>query len=438
MNNRPFALAWALCALTQAHALAQMPIDSALATYIAGIRAIDNHAHPLRYVAPGAPADTEYDALPLDGIPAFPLPWRFRGESPEWAAASRTLFGLPATAADAELKAARTRTAAQQGAHFAEWVLDRVGTDVMLANRIVLGAGLASPRFLWVPFADPLMLPFDTRAEAARTPDTRSLYPKEAALLRRYLRDLGLSALPATLDAYVSNVVRPTLEREKQGGAVAVKFEAAYLRPLDFANPSAAAARAVYARYVKGGAPTHAEYKTLEDYLFRAIAREAGKLGLAVHVHVFDNFGGFYDANGSQPALLEPVFNDSTLRATNFVIIHGGWPHVGQTASMMGKPNVYADISMMVLALPPSQVAAALRQWLVEWPEKVLFGTDAFDGGPDLGWGEVAALGASAARRALAAALTGMLLDGEITRDRAQQLARMVLRENAAGLYHIQ
>jgi hypothetical protein len=307
----------------------------------------------------------------------------------------------------------------------------------MLANRIVLGAGLSAPRFRWVPFADPLLLPLDTRVEAARTPDTRSLYPKEAALLRRYLRDLKVTALPATLDAYVSTVVRPTLERQKQGGALAVKFEVAYLRPLDFSKPDPATARAVYARYVKGGAPTNAEYKALEDYLFRVVAREAGRLGLAVHIHVFDNFGGFYDARGSQPALLEPVFNDSTLRATNFVIVHGGWPHVGQSAAMMGKPNVYADISMMVLALPPSQVAGALRLWLSEWPEKVLFGSDAFDGGPDLGWGEVAMVGTGSARRSLAMALTGMLLDGEIDRARAEQLARMVLRENAAGLYHL-
>ena len=57
-------------------ARAQMPVDSGLARYIATIRAIDNHAHPMRPVPPGAPADSEFDALPLDGIPPFPIPWR--------------------------------------------------------------------------------------------------------------------------------------------------------------------------------------------------------------------------------------------------------------------------------------------------------------------------------------------------------------------------
>jgi hypothetical protein len=44
-------------------------------------------------------------------------------------------------------------------------------------------------------------------------------------------------------------------------------------------------------------------------------------------------------------------------------------------------------------------------------------------------------LSARTGRAALALALTGMLQDGEITRERASELARMVLRENAARLY---
>jgi uncharacterized protein len=39
------------------------------------------------------------------------------------------------------------------------------------------------------------------------------------------------------------------------------------------------------------------------------------------------------------------------------------------------------------------------------------------------------------AREALVIALTGMLRDGDITRARASELARMVLRENALRLY---
>jgi predicted TIM-barrel fold metal-dependent hydrolase len=323
----------------------------------------------------------------------------------------------------------------QHGEGFPTWVLDQAGIDVMLANRVSMGRGLSSSRFRWVAFADALMLPLDSRDEAARTPDTRALYPLETKLLRRYLKDLGLDAIPATLDAYERDVVVTTLERQKAAGAVAIKFEAAYLRPLDFAQPDTAAARALYARYARGGVPPRAEYRRLEDYLFRVIAREAGRLRLAVQVHMLDGFGGFYDAGGSAPHLMESAFDDPALRETRFVIVHGGWPRTEETLAMLAKPNVYADISMMGLIAEPAAVARALRMWLAEWPEKVMFGTDAFDGGPAEGWDQVAWVGSRNARREIAGALAGMVRDAEISPQRAREIAMMVLRGNAIKVY---
>jgi predicted TIM-barrel fold metal-dependent hydrolase len=396
-------------------ACSQRPVDPSLERYIASIKAVDDHAHPMLQLPPGAKPDTEYDALPLDALPPMTLPARLRADHPDWIAAQRSVRGRsiksPAEA------------------------LDIAGIDVMLSNRVAMGAGLPSPRFRWVPFVDALMLPLDGRLESARTPDTRSLYALETKLLHRYMNDLGVAKLPASLDDYVKTVVTPTLERQKKGGAVAVKFEAAYLRALDFDDPDPNLARLVYSRFASGGTPGRAEYKTLEDYLFRVIVREAGRLGLSVHIHCTDIAGSFYSARGADPYLLESALNDSTLRATKFVIIHGGWPLVTHTLSLLAKGNVYADISMMDIVGEPSQVASALRLWLNEYPDRVLFGTDAFDGGKDQSWEAGAYLGAASARRALGLALTGMLRDGVITRERAEQLARMVMRENAVALY---
>jgi hypothetical protein len=66
-----------------------------------------------------------------------------------------------------------------------------------------------------------------------------------------------------------------------------------------------------------------------------------------------------------------------------------------------------------------------------------LFGTDAFSFGPLIDWPEVAWLSNQTARQALALALTGMMNDGEISRERAMELARMVLRDNAIKLYKL-
>ena len=436
---RPLLVVGALLALVTRATNGQAPVDSALAQYINAIRAIDDHAHPMRPVAPGAPADTDFDALPLDGIPPFELPNRLKPDDPIWRIAQDALYRIAPTDSGQTYHSALTSAVASmqrsQGTRFPEWVLDQAGIDVMMSNRIAMGPGLAPPRFRWIAFVDPLMLPLDVRGEATRTRDTRPLYPREAKLLARYLRDISVRALPATLDGYVSGVIVPTLGRMRANGAVGVKFEAAYLRPLDFDDPDPAAASRIYARYVRGGTPSRAEYKTLEDYLFRTIAREAGRQRLAVQIHVLETFGGFYSTHGSAPHLLEPTFNDSSLRDTKFIIVHGGWPLIGETQALISKPNVYADISMMDNIVSPTVLAGVLRQWLGEWPDKVLFGTDAFDGGPEQGWEQVAWVASNTARRALAIALTGMLRDGDITRDRAQALARMVMRENAAALY---
>lgn len=438
----PRARVIALCAcLIGGGAPAQTPIDSSLAAYIDGIKAIDSHAHPMLPVAPGAPPDTDFDALPLDGVPPFPLQARLRPDNTEWRDAQRALYGVTPSdtgAAYREALASAQRMVAQrEGQRFPSWALDQAGIDVMMANRIALGPGLTPPRFRWVAFDDALMLPLDTRTEAARTPDTRSLYPKESELLRRYMHDLGVTGLPRSLDAYVARIVVPTLAKQKAGGAVSIKFEAAYLRPLDFDDPDPALARRVYARYAAGGTPTHAEYKALEDYLFRVIMREAGHQGMSVQIHCLETYGGFYDAAGSAPHLLEPALDDSTLRGTTIILIHGGWPLVGETQTLLAKPNVYTDISAMTLILEPAELARVLRQWLGEWPDKVLFGTDAFDNSPTYGWAESALLGTKTARRALAMALTGMMRDGDITRARAEQLARMVMRDNAIAAYHL-
>ena len=191
-------------------------VDPALASAIAGIKAIDNHAHPVR---PGNPPDKEYDALPVESLEAQSDPVRDRPGSPELIEAHRVMSQIPG------------------GSDHAARVLDRLNIETMFANRVALGPGLPSPRFLWVPFADALMYPLPTDS-LIHNSDQKSFFALEDKLLKRYYAESGVAAKPATLDAYLDKVVRATLERHKQAGAVAEKFEMAYLRTLDVGNPS--------------------------------------------------------------------------------------------------------------------------------------------------------------------------------------------------------
>ncbi len=417
----------------------QMAVDRDLLAEISKIKAIDNHAHPLKYVAPGEKPDDEFDALPLDAITAFPLPVRLSPTNQEFIRAWHDLYGYRhqdmSEAHVAELMKMKQRVMNERGDSFPAWVLDQLNIETMFANRVAMGRGLSAPRFRWVAFDDALIFPLNNKAAMRSNPDYRGFFPGEQRLLKRYLGDLKMGALPLSLDEYLKRIVTPTLESQKRNGAVAIKFEAAYLRKLDFDDPDATKARLTYARYVRGGEPPTSSYKALQDFLFYYIAREAGRLGMAVHIHCIEGAGGFYRQSGSNPLLLEAVFNDPALRKTNFVVVHGGYPFTKEMGSLMSKPNVYADFSAQTFFTYPRELSETLRNWMEFYPDKILFGTDAFSFGPEVDWGEVAWLSNTTARQALALALTGMMNDGEIDRAEAMKLARMVLRDNAARLY---
>ncbi len=414
-------------------------VDPALAGVIQHTKAIDNHAHPIRYVVEGQKPDDEYDGLPCDTLEQAPGPWRTRLENPEWIGAWKALYGYQYNDAAPEhikeLVAAKQRAKREHGAAYPAWVLDKLGIETMFANRVAMGPGLERPRFRWVSFVDALMVPLNNERAKRLNTDFNWFYGHEETLLKRYLAESHAAALPSSLDAYLAQVVTPTLERQKKAGVVALKFEAAYLRPLNFASVAEGDAARVYGQYVGGGEPPEPDYRKLQDFLFHYIAQEAGRLGLAIHIHSAPGCGDYFLQRGANPVLLETAFNDPSLRKTNFVIVHGGWPYTKEVAALLGKPNVYADFSLQDIELYPRALAEVLRGWLEWYPEKVLFGTDASTGPPELDWEEGGWMAATTARRALGAALTGMVNDGEVSRERAAQMARMALRENAIKLY---
>jgi predicted TIM-barrel fold metal-dependent hydrolase len=425
--------------LAVAAAAAQLPIDPEIAGEIAKIKAIDNHAHPVRPVW-ASDKDTEYDALPVEVMEPYTEPVRTREGSPLVIEAWRQLFGYAYQDRDPEhvreLRARKKQLLEEKRDGYANWVLDQLGIESMLANRVGMGHGMAAPRFLWVPFEDALMYPLNNSSLAGRNSDYKTFYADEGRLLKRYVKECGLAEPPASLEEYLQKVVTPTLERHKRGGAVAVKFEAAYLRSLEFDNPSQAEAGRVY--FGSRNVPvSDAAYKRLQDFIFRYIARECGRLGLPVHLHSAAGAGGYFRVQGANPLLLESVLNDPKLRKTNFVMVHGGWPFTREVTALLSKPNAYADFSEQTFMNYPRSVAQAIRDWLEYAPEKVLFATDAYPFSEEMYWEEAAWVGNSTGREALGLALTEMMRDGEITRERAVELARMVLRENAKKLYNL-
>ena len=401
----------------------QREANLTLLAEIARIRAIDNHSHGTPISPPG---DEPQD--PVGNAP-FAYPVRLRLDNPEYADAWAALWGQTPGGTDRARAAlsAKWRTRREKAEAYPGWVLDQAGIELALISADRLGPGLAPPRFRWVPVADELLFPIQN----------------QSSRFRQILAESGLNAPPATLGQYTSQVLTPTLARWKQAGAVAIKLAAAYRRSLDFAMVGQQDAERVYASIVAGAAATAAEHKGLQDRLFRLLCAEAGRMGLVVHIHTGVGADPYFNVSGSRPALLEPMLNDPALRQTRFVLVHGGWPYDRETGVMLMKPNVYADFSAQTFLRSTQALAETLRAWLEWYPEKVLFGTDAYPEelmgvtAPLAGWEEKTWLAARSSRAALSLALTGMITDRQLTRAQALELATLVLRGNAERLYEL-
>jgi uncharacterized protein len=402
------------------------------------IPAIDNHAHPVRFVSSG-PADREFDALPVDNMEPQSDPVQLRPTDPGVLEAWRSLWNYPYDAITplhiAEWKQHKLQIVQDKKDNYPAWILEKLGIDIMLSNRVHMGTSVQPPHFRWVPYGDALVFPLDNSGLASANPDRKAFFTLEDRQRDLYLTEAGLNKLPPTLDDYLRLVVTAALERHKQGGAVAEKFEIAYLRPFGFDKVERSTAAKIYSAYATKSAPPGADYKQLQDFLFRYIASECGRLGMAVHIHTMAGAGSYFDVAGANPLLLESMFNDPDLRKTKFVMLHGGWPYTREIAALLTKPNVYLDYSLQSLLFPASSLAPTIRQWLEYVPEKVLFATDAYPYSDEIGWEESGWLASKRGREALALALTIMMRNGEISTARASELAHLVLRENARMLY---
>ena len=210
-------------------------------------------------------------------------------------------------------------------------------------------------------------------------------------------------------------------------------------RPINFDDVNAEVARAAYGRLAVAGelGASAADLKAFQDYTFRYLAREAGRLGLVVHIHTGMARGAGRDVGNGNPLLLEPMLNDPNTQKTRFVLVHGGFPFDKEAAPLLLRPNVWADISVQNQVRSPTELAETLRWWFELAPEKVLFSSDAWSdpAAAQLRWPELTLLGAETTRQALALALGRMVSEGLITRARALEIAEAVLRDNALELH---
>lgn len=393
------------------------------------IRIFDHHAHP------GYPDDPDIDA---QAIPPSHTPLRLRDSNPELVQAAKALFGYPYSDLTPEhtrwLIQTTARLRKSQGQAYFDHILDAVGIETAVANRVAMAPYLNPQRFRWVFFADSFLFPFDNRELTGRNPDEAVFIPMQENVLRRYLKQAGLGGSPGSFAQYLG-FITSILEQNQKRGAIAMKFEVAYFRSLRFDDPTRQTAESVYSKYRDGGVPAAEEYRAFQDYVFRYLVTEGGRLRLPVHIHTAVGAGDYFSLENGNVLNLENVLRDPRYTATTFVLIHGGYPFARQAIWLAAMPNVYLDSSLTEFLLYPAEFKNVLRLWLETFPEKITFGTDAFPYNDALGAEESYWLGVQSSRTALAAALAEMVSSGEISESKALEFARGYLHDNAARLY---
>jgi predicted TIM-barrel fold metal-dependent hydrolase len=404
-------------------------IYTRLLAQIQHIPIFDHHAHP------GFGDDPDVDA---EATPPEHLPLRERDSNPEFVVAVKALFNYPyADMTETHVKWLADKSAAAEratGTAYFDGILDKCGIETSAANRVAMPAYLDPKRFRWVFFVDAFLFPFDNTRVTGANPDEGVYIPLQEKVLHRYMQQTGITQLPETFDAYLAFVTR-VLEENKRRGGIAEKFEIAYFRSLHFEDPPAAAAADVYRRYRAGGIPSPEDYTTFQDYLFRYLVREGGRLHLPVHIHSAVGEGDYFSLVRGNVLNLENVLKDPRYLNTTFVLLHGGYPYFREIVWLAAMKNVYLDSSEMETLEYPSEFKNVLRIWLENYPDKITFGSDAYPYSAALGSEETYWLGVQSARDALAAALAEMVASNEITEATALQFAHGYLHDNAANLY---
>jgi uncharacterized protein len=396
------------------------------------IAAFDHHAHP------GYADDPDVDAMAAPPNASEAL--RTRDDNPELAAAAKALFGYPYNDLSPEhakwLLKKKTELKKQlSGTTYFNSILDKINIESSVANRAMMPDYLDAKRFPWVFFADSFMWPFNNERETGRNPDEGVFIPLQEKMLHRWMQQVNVTKLPASFADYLSFISR-VLEDNSRRGGIAMKFEVAYFRPMSFSDPTSSQAEDIYRRFITGGIPTEKEYRTFQDYIFRYLVQEGGRLHLPVHIHTAIGIGDYFNLSQSNIMSLETVLRDPRYASTTFVMIHGGYPLEREAIWLAAMKNVYLDSSFGELAQYPSEFKHTLKMWLETFPDKITFGTDCFPYNQVLGAEESYWLGAYSSRTALAAALAEMISEGEVTEPRALELAHAFLHDTAVKLYN--
>jgi predicted TIM-barrel fold metal-dependent hydrolase len=275
---------------------------------------------------------------------------------------------------------------------------------------------------------DPYWARFDFRTEYPFvvlvlnvTTLTRGFHPGEFTSIHddpwAFARRQGLKI--ASLDDYLVVLDRLFAEA-KAKGCVGLKTTLAYQRTLHFERVKKERAAVVFGK--PRAKLTAEDVKAFEDFVFWHLAALSAKHDLPFQIHTGDA-----QLQGSSPMLLLDLIQANP--RTKFVLFHGGYPWVSETAAIvMRHRNVWID-SCWLPTISAAMARRAFHEWLDVAPSsRILWGADCNHAEGIYGATELT-------RRVLAEVLAERVERGEVSEEDARRIGRQVMRDNALALF---
>jgi predicted TIM-barrel fold metal-dependent hydrolase len=234
----------------------------------------------------------------------------------------------------------------------------------------------------------------------------------------QFARDHGMRI--ESLDDYL-NVLDHLVAEAKGRGAACLKHILAKQRTLEFNNVSRELAAQVFGRQRSELTPQ--DVRDFEDFIMWRLVELAAKHVLPLQIHTGTGY-----LQGSSPMLLVDLIGANP--KTRFVLLHGGFPWVGETGAiaMRYASHVWID-SVWLPTLSYSTAKRALHEWLEVVPSnRILWGADCNHAEGVYGATEFT-------RRCLAEVLAEKVSAGDLTEEHAQRIGRQILRDNAPELF---
>lgn len=228
-------------------------------------------------------------------------------------------------------------------------------------------------------------------------------------------------ALPMdSLDDYLAVIDRLFLEA-KDKNVACLKCTLAYQRTLRFENVAKDKAAAAFGK--RQSQLTGEQIKDFEDFIMWRLCELSAKYELPFQIHT-----GQARIQGSNPMNLVDLIEGNV--KTKFILFHGGYPWVGETAVILQKNwfHVWLD-SVWLPMLSYSTAKRAFHEWLDAFPSnRIMWGADCNHAEGIYGSTELH-------RQCLAEVLAEKTIAGDLKEADAQRIAKQIWRENALELF---